>query len=134
MKLYYNASHPTEILESLTVKTSTCCGRDRGVSMSAKQLDCHGPFTFVFVGGVWQSRFVPVQYGQFPTVDFIHKPDMFENEAEWWSPEAVRFRLEDLEAVIFRPRSPGARIHPIIGKRTAARIAKEHPNLYKEKP
>ena len=47
-QLYYNAYHPVEILESLVVKSSVCCNRDRGVSMSSLMIDSHGPFTFVF--------------------------------------------------------------------------------------
>lgn len=130
LKLYYNAYHPVEILESLTIKTSSCCGRDRGVSMSSQMIDSHGPFTFVFKEGCeWFWLFTEVEYGDSPSVDFTHKVRDLEDEHEWWSPDSVYFRMEDIERVIFRIGSPGHRIHPRIGNRNYKALQENFPAL-----
>jgi hypothetical protein len=130
MRLYYNAFHPLEILQTLTIKTSVMNGRDRGVSMSSQPLDCHGPFTFVFKEGVrWARQFKEVKYGDWDKVDFLHKSRIFEGEFEWWSPEAVEFTLVDVERVYFRPECPGAKMRPRVAKKVAGELAKKYPFL-----
>ena len=130
MKLYYNAHDPIGILESLKIRTSVCLGRDRGVSMSSKMIDSHGPFTFVFrEGREWFSQFNEVQYGCFSPFDFTHKVTELQDEHEWWSPTLVRFQIEDIERVFFRIGSPGHRIHPRIGGRNYKALKQRFPEL-----
>jgi hypothetical protein len=86
--------------------------------MSSQRIDSHGPFTFVFKEGCrWFAQFVEVQYGDFPSFDFLHKVEYLKDEHEWWSPMLVDFEMADIQRVIFRVGSPGHRIHP----RTAGR-------------
>jgi hypothetical protein len=136
LQLYYNAAHPIEILESLMVKSSICCNRDRGVSMSSQLIESHGPFTFVFKPGRdWYGLFTEVVYDstyamqffkgreeevsfeEWTRYDFTHKRQDFRDEHEWWAPGPITFKLEDVQCVIFRENSSGAKIHPIISRR-----------------
>ena len=141
MRLFYNAAHPLEILDSLKVKGSICCQRDRGVSMSARMIDSHGPFTFVFKPDLdWYKLFTEVVYDgihaqrffrgreeevsreEWLLYEFTHKIEEFSDEHEWWAPGPVCFQLDDIERIIFREHSPGARIHPIISRRNYKKL------------
>ena len=128
MKFYYNCWHPLEILQSLVIKVSTINGRNRGVSVASQMINSHGPFTFVFDN---LTDLQQVEYGA-GSVDFTHKPEIFANEFEWWSQEPVHFQLDDVEAIIFRMNSPGARIHPRIAKRTAKTLQQKYREIYDE--
>lgn len=130
--MYYNAAHPLEIMDSLTILTSKVNGRDRGVSFSLVPIDCHGPFTFHFVQSDWFKQFTPVQYGNWGQIDFLRKPLIFENEQELWSRKPVHFSYHDVISITFRKNSPGARIHPIKSKRIAKELKKRFEKLYRE--
>ena len=130
MKLYYNAHHPVEILESRTILTSTCNGRNRGLSMSSKLIDSHGPFTFVFKPDRhWYNQFQQVIYTNDHPIDFTHKLPMFQDEFEYWSPSPVHFQLDDILHIIFRLRSAGASMQPRVTKRRLKELKSLFPAL-----
>ena len=141
LQLYYNAHHPIEILNSLMVKSSICCNRDRGVSMSSRMINSHGPFTFVFKPERdWYNIFTEVTYDagralehfkdregrvslwEWRRYEFTNQIPDFQDEHEWWAPGPIHFQLDDIQSVIFREKSPGARIHPIISKRNYKKL------------
>lgn len=133
MKLYYNAAHPIEILQSLTVLTSKMCGRDRGVSFSSEMLNSHGAFTFVFAPDrPWYAQCIKVKYGNWKRITLTRKSPLFRQEKEWWSSDAIRFSLEDVEAVIFRYDSPARRIHPRKTVKIAKQLKLAYPHLHQE--
>jgi hypothetical protein len=135
MKLYYNCSHPIEILESLTIKISRVT-RDRGVSMSSVPINCHGPFTFIFKEDrLWYRQFQEVKYelNADGHIDFLHKGTRdFEDEHEWWSKSEVKFALDDVQRIIFRSKSAGAKVQPRIAVRNAREVQKRFPSLFLE--
>jgi hypothetical protein len=109
--------------------------------MSSRLIQSHGPFTFVFKPERdWYKLFTEVVYDgihapqffkgreeevsldEWTRYDFTHKISDFQNECEWWAPGPIRFRVEDVQCVIFRENSAGARIHPIISKRTYKKL------------
>jgi hypothetical protein len=108
-------------------------------------IDSHGPFTFVFKPDRdWYSLFTEVKYGnfakngfainkltddEFVRYDFTHKIEDFRDEHEWWAPGPVSFQLEDIQAVIFREQSPGARIHPRISVRNHRKLRERFSHL-----
>jgi hypothetical protein len=123
MQLCYNAWVPNEILEACLLKTSQIDGRDRGLSLSSNlDLWGHGPFKFIFKPDLpWYALFKECKYGlpaRRPDEPFtdtrIYKPEFFREEQEYWSPINVRFKLTEIEKLIFMSHSPGARIHPRI--------------------
>lgn len=131
-RLYYNASHPLEILQSKTILTSKV-NRDRGVSLSSVLLNCHGAFTFVFKPDLpWYNQCTKVKYGQFKVYDFTHKTPIFKDEKEYWSKDPIVFEIEQIEKVIFRYDSPARRIHPRKTVKIAKQLEKEYPDLYEE--
>lgn len=113
--------------------------------MSSRMIESHGPFTFVFKPGRdWYGLFTEVQYGNFSYMrfarenneksleehqayDFTHKIEDFRDEHEWWAPGPIRFQLEDIQKVVFRGNSAGAKLRPIISKRSYKKLREVNP-------
>jgi hypothetical protein len=141
LQLHYNAYFPVEILDSLLIESSIVCNNDRGISMSSRLIDSHGPFTFVFKperdwykffmevvydgGNAWRffrEREEAVLQEEWRLYCFTHKREDFQDEHEYWAPGPIHFQLDDIQSVIFRENSPGAKIHPIIAKRNYKKL------------
>jgi hypothetical protein len=109
--------------------------------MSSRLIDSHGPFTFVFKPDRdWYKLFTEVVYDgvfasqffkgreeeaspeEWALYTFTHKIEDFQDEREHWAPGSIHFDLDDIQQIIFREKSAGARIHPIIAKRNYRKI------------
>lgn len=119
-RLFYNCSDPRPIIETRLVKPSKV---HTGVSMSAfSELGSHGPFKIEFKTAPWFAHFKKV---------WRPKGHMFENEDEWYCPNAVAFDIADVVLVTYMVNAP--RIYPIITKRVRKHFATNMPDRYMER-